>query len=70
MNAILLGAACFGAFAVFVTRDPHQVEAARMEAARATVVQEQPDVGSMTRTITVDPRTGEETEINVIAFVD
>jgi hypothetical protein len=70
MNAILLGAACLGAFAVFVTRDPHQVESARMETARAAVVQEQPDVGSMTRTITLDPRTGEETEINVIAFVD
>lgn len=58
MNAILLGAACFGALAVFVTADPQRVAEAKAE------------LGSMTHDVSVNPKTGEIEETNVIAFLD
>ena len=60
MNAILLALACGGAFAVFMTTDPQEIAAAKGEV----------EVGSMTHDVTVNPKTGEEEETNVIAFLD
>ena len=60
MNAILLGCACLGALAVFLTTDPQTVANAKAEL----------DVGSMTHDVTVDPITGQTEETSVIAFLD
>jgi hypothetical protein len=59
MNAILLGAACFGALAVFLTSDPKVI--AEAKAAEA---------GSMTHEVSTNPATGAVEETNVIAFLD
>jgi hypothetical protein len=58
MNAILLGSACLGALAVFLTTDPKVVTEAKAE------------LGSMTHDVNVNPVTGEIEETNVIAFLD
>ena len=60
MNAILLGAASFGALIAIFTADSANLDAVRHSE----------DVGSMTHTTLVDPGTGETTEISVISFVD
>ena len=60
MNAILLGGACLGALAVFLTTDPQTVANAKAEL----------EVGSMTHDVTVDPITGQTEETSVIAFLD
>jgi hypothetical protein len=60
MNAILLGGACLGALAVFLTTDPQDVAAAKAEI----------QVGSMTHDVSTDPITGQTEETSVIAFLD
>jgi hypothetical protein len=60
MNAILLGAACLGALAVFLSADPQEVADAKAEL----------ELGSMTHDVTVNPVTGEPEETSVIAFLD
>jgi hypothetical protein len=60
MNAILLGSACLGALAVFLTTDPQVVADAKAELQR----------GSMTHEASIDPLTGQIEETNVIAFLD
>lgn len=60
MNAILLGAASFGALLAIFTADATQVQTARMSG----------DVGEMTRTVMVDQATGETTQVSVISFID
>jgi hypothetical protein len=62
MNAILLGGACLGALAVFLTTDPQVVADAKAEL--------QQGEGSMTRDIAVNPETGETEETSVLAFLD
>lgn len=58
MNAILLGSACLGALAVFLTTDPQVVADAKAE------------LGSMTHDVSINPETGEVEETSVIAFLD
>jgi hypothetical protein len=73
MNLILLGGACLGA--VFLGVEGRELvkaatippSAAQIAAATAEDV-EQP--GFMTHDFSVDPETGETTEISVIGFVD
>jgi|RhiMethySRZTD1v2_1073278.scaffolds.fasta_scaffold3927235_1 hypothetical protein len=60
MNALLLGGACLGALAVFLTTDPKDVAAAKAEM----------QLGSMTHELSTDPITGETEETSVIAFLD
>ena len=60
MNAILLGGACLGALAVFLTTNPQDVAAAKAEI----------QLGSMTHDVSVDPITGKTEETSVIAFLD
>jgi hypothetical protein len=60
MNAILLALACGGAVAVFLATDPQEIAAAKGEV----------EIGSMTHDETVNPKTGETEETNVIAFLD
>lgn len=58
MNLILLGSACLGVLAVFLTSDPQIVAEAKAE------------LGSMTHDVNINPKTGEVEETNVIAFLD
>jgi hypothetical protein len=62
MNAILLGGACLGALALFLTTDPQVVARAKAELRQGE--------GSMTRDITVNPETGAIEETSVLAFLD
>ncbi len=58
MNAILLGSACIGALVVFLTSHPRLIAEAKAE------------LGSMTHDVSIDPKTGEVEETDVIAFLD
>ena len=70
MNAIILAGAFAGALTIFLSANPDKVAAARAEASHAEASQTETDVGSMTRDIKVNPKTGEEEETSVIAFLD
>lgn len=59
MNAILLGAACFGALAIFITADPEAIAEAKAA-----------QIGSMTRDVSTNPAAGAVEETSVIAFID
>jgi len=61
MNAILLGGACLGAMAVILGAGPE---------ARVAKAELQRGEGSMTREYTVNQKTGETEETDVIAFND
>lgn len=76
MNAILLGAASFGAFVAIFTGNPSEQDAqAKLELAKAeraamerTTTTE--DRGEMKRMTIVDPKSGETTKVSVISFAD
>lgn len=66
MNAILLAGACFGALAVTVIGQPSVPKTSDPIA----LAQLTPDRGAMTRDVTVNPKTGQTEETDVIGFVD
>ena len=61
MNAVLLGGACLGALAVFLTTPPEKIAAAQADAQQR---------GWMERHINIDPVTGEKEETSILAFKD
>lgn len=62
MNALLLGGACLGAMAVFLTADPVKVAAAKAELRQGE--------GSMTREYSLNHKTGQVEETDILAFRD
>jgi hypothetical protein len=73
MNALLLGAASFGALIAMFTSDPNNISQAQARADDAEVarlMEAAPDEGSVGQTAYVDLVSGEKTEATVIAFRD
>lgn len=73
MNAILLGAASLGALAVLFTSGPAGVSPAQAladDAEVARLMEAAPDEGSFEQTTLVDPATGKETKVTVLAYKD
>lgn len=76
MNAILLGAASFGAFvAIFTGNTSEQDGNAKLELAKAERISIEraatiEDRGEMKRMTIVDPESGETTKVSVISFAD
>ncbi len=69
MNAILLGAASFGAFVAILTGDPSE-QGTSISAQNVSIETAAGDRGEMKRMTLVHPNSGEVTKVSVISFAD